>query len=70
VDDVKKTVSVSSGVHAPCQECERGIEGESIHEKINHYLSHGYKLLHVGTQSTRDYRDEPCQDTVAVLGKA
>ena len=40
------------------------------YESINHYISaHGYKLLHVGQQTSRDSMGNPWQLTVALLCK-
>jgi hypothetical protein len=41
----------------------------AFEENVNHYLGHGYKLLHVGQETGRDDRDQPFQITAAVLGK-
>ncbi len=39
-------------------------------ESINHYIEmHGYKLLHVGTETIHDDQGEPWHTTVSVLGK-
>lgn len=66
---VTETVCVSTDVGTACHVCGHGLYGDRIHEKINHYFSHDYRLLHVGAQTTRDDADMPWQTTVAVLGK-
>jgi len=40
-----------------------------IDERINHLLKHGYKLLHVGQETTTDPDGKPWHTTVAILGK-
>jgi hypothetical protein len=42
---------------------------DSVEEQVNHYLGHGLKLLHIGTESSRTPEGEVWQSTVAVLGK-
>ena len=39
-----------------------------MEKKINHVLSHGYKVLHIG-QETIEVDGQPWQETVAFLGK-
>jgi hypothetical protein len=41
----------------------------SMEEKINHVLSHGYKILHIGQETTESSRGDLWQNTVAILGK-
>lgn len=69
---VKKTISVSTDGGLSCEQCGELIADDSgqIHPKINHYLDHGYTLLHVGQQTTHDDHERPWHATVAVLGKA
>jgi|GEM_PF-2403040 len=64
---VKEVVQIVSGDSKRCPHC--GFLQESnmnIGEVINHYFTHGYKLLHVG-QETTWVQDNPWQKTVAVL---
>jgi hypothetical protein len=72
---VKKTVAVQSDVFGPCAECGKPTRssGQGLTESINHYLDHGYKLLHVGTETFYDQAPQIENDlqhyTVAILGK-
>lgn len=71
MQNVTKTVSVLTGTWGRCEDCgENGhlLKG-TIDESINHYLGHGYRLLHVGTQSGFAAEGEVWHNTVAVLGK-
>jgi hypothetical protein len=39
-------------------------------ESVNHYIEqHGYRLLHIGTETTDDSKANPWHCTIAVLGK-
>lgn len=39
-------------------------------KEVNRYIEdHGYKLLHIGTQTTPGPQDAPIHETVAILGK-
>ena len=68
--DVKEVVEVSSSFWKTCKYCaDLKLSEDSIEEQVNHYLRHGLKLLHVGTQSSRTPEGEIWQSTVAVLGK-
>ena len=70
-DDIVHAVQVSTDVHQLCQVCRAEVpSAENIANWINHYIdAHGYRLLHVGQQSTMDFEGKPYQTTVAVLGK-
>jgi hypothetical protein len=41
---------------------------DNVGNAINHYLEHGYVLLHVGTQTTNDRDGKPRHSTVAIMG--
>ena len=45
------------------------LSDDSVEAQVNHYLGHGLKLLHIGTQSSRTAEGEIWLSTVAVLGK-
>jgi hypothetical protein len=57
-----------------CEHCSQmvGSHESSVGElaaSINHYVQeHGYQLLHVGQETTRDENGKPWQFTVAVMG--
>lgn len=69
----QRTVQISSNIIGTCEVCQKSVRGnieELIHEEINHYLqAHGFKLLHVGTQTTEDRDGKPWHTTVAIVGK-
>ena len=77
LDDIQKTVQLSSAVGKSCEECgpEESPEflfsdPEDVGAQVSHYIeSHGYQLLHVGQQTGRDQAGHPWQTTVAVVGK-
>lgn len=64
-----------------CPKCKKQLEragsqslmdkGSNFTELINHYIrKHGYKLLHVGTETQYGVHEKGLwHDTVAVLGK-
>jgi hypothetical protein len=43
--------------------------GDDLAEEINHYLTHGYKLLHVGQQTADGPDGKAWHSTIAVMGK-
>ena len=69
-DDVKELVQVSSSFWKCCKYCSAlKLSQDSVEEQVNHYLDHGLKLLHIGTESSRTAAGEVWQSTVAMLGK-
>ena len=73
MSDIQKTVTVSSALISACAECHESIgdgdDDAQVDVMINHYLDHGYRLLHVGQQTEMDDSGELWHITVAVLGK-
>jgi len=70
IKDVKEVVQVSSSFWKCCKYCSAlKLSQDSVEEQVNHYLGHGLKLLHIGTESSRTDEGEVWQSTVAVLGK-
>ena len=73
MENVKRTTQVSSNISGACEHCGESV-GYSprtlgISDSINHYIeAHGYRLLHVGTQTTHGSNEKPWHTTVAVLG--
>jgi hypothetical protein len=63
-------VTVSTAVlTGGCSLChEKWKDWESLEERVNHYLKHGYKLLHVGQETSRA-NEGLYHATVAVLGR-
>jgi hypothetical protein len=75
--DTKRVVSFSSSSGRGCEHCDDSLgidrhplEGiERLTRSVNHYIEHhGYHLLHVGQETSRDDEGKPWQSTVAVLG--
>lgn len=66
---VQKVVQVYSGTGEACSECRALLDATvDFGGAVNHYLDHGYILLHVGQQTTR--ADEGLwQESVAILGR-
>ena len=55
-----------------CPECREHLRvepGMRIEEAINHLLTHGYQLLHIGSEWSEDSSGKSISHTVAVLGK-
>ena len=46
------------------------VRGEQIDGAINHVLTHGWRLLHVGAEFGQDEEGKSISHTVAFLGKA
>lgn len=70
INDVKEVVQVSSSFWKCCKYCSAlKLSQDSVEEQVNHYLDHGLKLLHIGTESSRTPEGDVWQSTVAVLGK-
>jgi hypothetical protein len=67
---MKHVVRISSNLIETCAHCGEVIGGDELFDaSVNHYLSaHGYKLLHVGAETTTDRDDRPWHATVAILG--
>lgn len=67
-------VTVASHLpRAVCRECggplpTRQMNDSDLEDHVNHYLAHGWVLLHVG-QETRDVDGKVQHGTVAVLGR-
>ncbi len=73
MQNVKRTTEVSSNIGRGCEHCSESIglssAGNSVTDGVNHYIEvHGYRLLHVGTQTAEDMNGKPHQTTVAILG--
>jgi len=68
--DVKEVVQVTSSFWKCCKYCSAlKMSEDTVEEQVNHYLGHGLKLLHLGTESSRTAEGEIWVSTVAVLGK-
>ena len=68
-EGVNHVVHISNDESKSCEHCDFRA-GSDLAESINHYIdAHGYKLLHVGQETSRDNMGNPWQIKVAVLGK-
>jgi hypothetical protein len=70
--DVERIAMVSTDLFEQCKHCSEQIGGgdQPFSESVNHYIQkHDYKILHVGTDTSRDTDGNPWQSTVAVLGR-
>ncbi len=66
-----KTVRLSSCVSESCPECSTLLDSEELAQNIDHLVNvHGFKLKHVGQETTRDDAGENWQMTVAMLTKS
>lgn len=66
--DVKHTVKLITDVGVACEVCGHFGEAVDIDSRINHYLGHGFQLLHVGSEHSHDENGKPWVQTVAILG--
>ena len=68
-EGITHIVELSSDPSNNCDLCSFRIRS-NIAESINHYIKeHGYKLLHVGQQTSRDQDGNLFQLTEALVGK-
>jgi hypothetical protein len=69
----KQVFQISTNIWKNCPECSNmphsAIGDDEIDERVNHVLQHGYKLLHVGQQTSEDSQGRIWQTTVAILGR-
>ncbi len=72
MNNVKQVVRVTSDSLETCGVCGNlpaALSKEiDVADSINHYLKHGYKLLHIGTETSKE-DGGLWHSTVAVLGK-
>lgn len=68
-EGIKHVVHISTDTEEHCEHCDVSFDHEKIAESINHYIEqHGYRLLHVGTESCHDMNGDLWHSSVAVLG--
>jgi hypothetical protein len=68
---IREVIQLSSNIRKPCSHCSTGPGlDDDVGEGINHYLGHGFRILHVGqeTQWAPDGK-QLWHVTVAILGK-
>lgn len=67
---INHIIHVSTNVITGCDYCSFAIGGDNFSESVNHYIEkHGYKLLHIGTETSTDVDGKPWHSSVAILGK-
>jgi len=67
---VKHVVQLSTNIGESCKHCSTQVGIDNFASGINHYIQqHDYKLLHVGSETSRDMEGKIYNSTVAVLGK-
>lgn len=68
--DVRHVVHITSHIEQPCEHCSATTDPDDFGVLVNHYIEkHGYKLLHVGTETSCDTEGRPWHATVALVGK-
>ncbi len=67
--EIEKTVYLSSHIIRACSECSQMVfdNKHDIADQIHHYLDHGYKLLHVGEETTHNESGGLWHSTVALM---
>lgn len=64
--NVDHVVNIGTDTITGCQHCRTRIGLDDFAGSINHYLTkHGYKLLHIGTVTSRDDEGKPWHSRVA-----
>ena len=67
---ISHVVQISTNIEKGCEHCQYFEKSDEFATSINHYIEkHGYRLLHIGTETTRDYEEKLCYISVALLGK-
>ena len=64
----KSVVYLNTNIGKACEACGFTFNGwYDLGTMIQHYLDHGYKLLHAGQETSYDSDGRPWSSTVAVL---
>ena len=73
ISEITHVVELSSNrVYGHCKLCQSAIRqgNDLLDMEINHYIEkHGYRLIHVGTQSQVDRLGRLISVTVALMGR-
>lgn len=70
LEGIAHTIYISTDIAKVCEHCAEYLRSENFAASVNHYIEeHGYKLLHVGSETDNDHEGKPFHKTVAVLGK-
>lgn len=66
---IKSVVQVSTSRGGACPEkCGENFDPDTFTRSVNHLLSqHGYKVEHIGQETSWDSDGRPWQSTIAVL---
>jgi len=66
---IKFIVRLSTDEIKQCKHCATPVGGDNFEDGVNHYIKcHGYKLLHMGSETVRDFEDNLCNTTIALVG--
>jgi hypothetical protein len=64
----KSVIYLNTNTLTSCQACNFSFnDWYDLGKQIQHYIEHGYKVIHVGQETSRDNEGNPWQSTVAVL---
>jgi len=67
-EGIKEVMQITPDDVTRCEPCD--YLPENFADTINHYLSyHGYRLLHIGSQSSPYGKGNVVSDIIALLGK-
>ena len=70
---ISKVFYLNSMIAQKCPDCDFHFNHEdsyyNIGDHINHMMSEGWILLHVGQETTHDSEGKPWHNTVAIMGK-
>jgi hypothetical protein len=72
ISDVQDVVEIRSNVISACRLCKAGFSftDSDVDERVTHYITqHGYKVLHIGQETTENLEGKLWECTVAILGK-
>ena len=70
--DIQHVVKLSTVEYGACEECKRSQSSMSysVTDDANHYITeHGYRILHVGQETSESAEGGLWHATVIVLGK-
>lgn len=69
LQSVNEIKVISTSIHELCKHgCTLPYGGEFFESNVNHYIQyHGYKILHIGQESTPDDEGKSYHSTIAVL---
>lgn len=68
MDNVKRTTELASNISRGCEHCDKLVGGD-VSDGVNHFIEeHGYRLLHVGTETSHNMDGKLWHSTVAILG--